>query len=128
MNAISVNEALDLRALRNGDCFEVEGLLTYDFENISLNHCPKAERRSDAYTSSIWIDTEGAFSFDESVMAKWNGKRVVVLGFFEIAEPSQVDGWTNGFGHFGLWQARIKARRIDLLKQRRKDHSEIPAG
>lgn len=126
MNAISVNEAIDSRVKRSGQCFEIEGLLNYDFEDTSLNHWPKAERRSDAYTSSIWIDTEGAFSFNEDVMTKWNGKRVVVLGFFESSESSKVDGWENGFGHFGLWPTRIRARRIDLFKQRTKDHPNTP--
>ncbi|MBK1856600.1 hypothetical protein JO972_16670 [Verrucomicrobiaceae bacterium 5K15] len=123
MSTLSVNQALDLGKAKNGECFEIEGILFFDFEDISLNHWPKSERRENRYESSIWIDAEGAFSFDEEVLQRWAGKRVVVLGRYEVSKASEVDGWDDGYGHMSQWPARIVARRIDLVKRRNSDHA-----
>jgi hypothetical protein len=125
MNPITVNDALLREPQLNGSCVTVEGILTFELENISVSHWPKAERK-DGYASSIWIEPDGAaFDFDQSVLERWSGKRVVVLGVLEFAKESQVDGWDEGFGHFSMWPAQIRARRIDLLKRWAKDHPEI---
>lgn len=118
----SVNEALDSGSLRKNQCVEIEGILSFEQENISLNHWPKIERREGS-ASSIWIDPDGVFAFNDPVLQKWSGKRVVVLGIYEMSGVYNVDGWYGDFGHFQLWQARIRARRIDLLKERNKSHS-----
>lgn len=123
MNPIPVNEAVDHSSSAGSACIAVEGILCFETENVSLSHWPKAERRSGAYDSSIWIDADGpVFDFDQAVLERWAGKRVVVLGIVERAEASTMDGWENGFGHFSLWNTRIRARRIDLLKRWKNDH------
>lgn len=125
MNPISVNAALGRLTKNGSECIAVEGILCFEIENISLLHWPKAERCSEGYQSSIWIDADGpAFDFDQTILERWAGKRVVVLGTAERAEKSTMDGWELGFGHFGIWNTRIRARRIDLLKHWKNDHPE----
>lgn len=124
MEILSVNEALDRAVQLDGSCVVIEGILNFEFENISLDHWPKAERVKTPHSSSIWLDEEGGpFGFNEDVLTRWAGKRVVVLGTLErYKEFENYDG-EFGYGHFGLWPLRIKARRIDLLKRWQKDHS-----
>jgi hypothetical protein len=125
MQPLSVNKAIARAHDLDGACVAIEGILSFETEDVSINHWPKTERR-EGYASSIWIDPDGVvFGLDEETLAKWSGKRVVVLGVIEGSEESHVDGWENGFGHFGLWPVRIRARRIDLLKRWFRDHPEI---
>ena len=42
---LSVNEVIDRLPELDGQPVEVTGLLTFEFENTSLGHFPKAERR-----------------------------------------------------------------------------------
>ncbi|OAI55462.1 hypothetical protein AYO49_05510 [Verrucomicrobiaceae bacterium SCGC AG-212-N21] len=109
MKSLTVNEALSQKDHIHGHCIEVEGLLVYEFENVSIRHWPKAQQTPD-FATGVWIDAEGAFSFDDEVMRRWAGKRVVVLGIFESSPPQRFDGGHNGFGHWGLWPARMRAR------------------
>lgn len=125
MKLLSVNYAIDRAHALNGACIVIEGILSFETEDVSINHWPNAERR-EGYASSIWIDPDGvAFDLDEVTLNNWGGKRVVVLGVVEASGESQVDGWENGFGHFGLWPVRIRARRIDLRKRWLHYHPEI---
>ena len=104
---------------------QVEGILHFEHEDISLNHWPKAECHSTPYDSSIWIDTgNAAFTADENVLAKWAGKRVVVMGILHaaLAQNPDFDGESSGFGHMGMWMAMLAARRIDLFKDWSKQH------
>ena len=122
MTPISINEALSRDSPTSESCISVEGILTFENENISISHWPKAERK-DGYASSIWIEPDGvAFDFNQEALERWSGKRVVILGFLEFAEENTFDGCDNGFGHFSLWRAQIRARRIDLLKTWAADH------
>jgi len=124
MKPLSINEALLKGAKLSGSCIPVEGILTFEHEDISISHWPKAER-NEYYASSIWIEPDGAaFDFDQAVLERWSGKRVVILGFLDFAKESKVDGWDEGFGHFSMWPAQIRARRIDLLKRWATDHPE----
>jgi hypothetical protein len=59
---LSVNEVIDRAGELDGTPVEIVGLLTFEFENHSLNHFPKAERREITeavdpphYQSSVWI-------------------------------------------------------------------------
>ena len=122
---LSVNQAIHQAHDLAGSCVAIEGTLTFETEDVSINHWPKAER-SEGYASSVWIDQDGvAFCLDEETLTNWSTMRVVVLGVIEASEKSQVDGPEIGFGHFGLWPVRIRARRIDLRKRWLADHPEI---
>lgn len=123
MKSFSVHDALHYRDRINGHCVEVEGILVYEFEDVSIRHWPTAEQTSEL-ADGVWIDVEGVFALNDEVLRRWAGKRVVVLGVFETAPANKYDGGANGFGHFGLWPARVTARRIDLLKKRLKEHPE----
>lgn len=125
MQPLSVNKAIARAHDLGGACVAIEGILTFETEDVSINHWPKAER-GEGCASSIWIDPDGVvFSLDEETLTKWSGKRVVVLGVIESSEESHVDGWENGVGHFGLWPVRIRARRMDLRKRWLHDHPVI---
>jgi hypothetical protein len=88
-----------------------EGILDYEFENISLNHWPKSERFG---TSSLWIEADNPiFRMDATILSRWAGKRVVIWG--EI---------TEGTGHLGSLPTTIRARRIELLKTWQASHPE----
>ena len=77
---LSVNSAVDgLDALAGEDVL-VTGVLQFEFEDVSINHWPKAERR-DGYQSSIWLFTGGgSLGFNPAACEKMNGKRVLVRG------------------------------------------------
>lgn len=120
MKLYTVNELLEQGNELSGNCIQVEGILSFEFENISISHWPKAERHDECYASSIWIDEYyPLYSFNESQLERWSGKRIVILGVVEFSTPHP----DSGYGHFSLWPARIIARRIDLLKTWSKDHS-----
>ena len=105
---LSVNEAIEDLAALVGKDVSVSGLFTFEFENVSLEHWPKAERR-DEYQSSIWISTgTGSLQFDERVCKRLSGKRVVVQG--TLCQPDPKFG---GCGHFSLWPAAILARTLE---------------
>lgn len=124
MKILSVNQALECARHNDGACLTVEGILSFEFENVALYHWPKAERR-EGYASSIWIEGDGSvFGLNDEVLRRWNGKRVVILGTVDFANGTDVDGWDSGFGHFCLWPAQVHPRRIDLLKRWGKEHAE----
>ncbi|WP_113957834.1 hypothetical protein [Roseimicrobium gellanilyticum] len=124
MKTLTVNDALGTKDQIHGHCIEVEGLLGYDSEiappELYLAHWPRAERIAG---EAIKIVTEGAFSFNEEVLKRWSGKRVVVLGVFETMPPGEFKDWLwFGLGHSSHWPARIVTRRVDLLKKRLAEH------
>lgn len=119
MELITVNNAIDNLETLNGKYLYIEGLLIFEFENISINHWPKAERREPAKgvayfaESSIWLEVgSGAFSFNVRVLSRWSGKRVVVGGTLQKA-----DSLSGGAGHMSGWPAEILATQIELLKE-----------
>ena len=83
-NVLSVNEVIDRADELDRKPVEIVGLLTFEFENHSLGHSPKAERRQIMESvdppycqSSVWI-TFGAGSIqpNQEVLTRWTGKRV----------------------------------------------------
>jgi hypothetical protein len=126
MSVLTVNEALDQGWLRNGQCMEIQGVLALEEENAGYNavlcHWPKSERRS----QKISVETEGVFQFNLEILWRWRDKRVIVFGEWEMAEPSRHDGPRIEYGHMGMCPARIKARRIDLLKERNRSENHPP--
>ena len=107
MPTYSVNEAIDLLDGLEGKNIRVRGLLTFEFENISLNHVPLFERQ-DGYASSLWLSVgTGSLSFDEQCNAL-NGKVVIVEGTLLKPDPK-----FGGCGHFSLWPAEVLAHTLE---------------
>lgn len=101
---LSVNEALDRIDELAGADICVRGLLSFEFEDVSITHLPRAER-GEGYKSSIWLSTgNGALGFDQKRCQSLSGKIVVVEG--TLFRP----GLTVGCGHMGLWPAELLAR------------------
>ncbi|MCC5639756.1 hypothetical protein LC593_28800 [Nostoc sp. CHAB 5844] len=68
MQLITVNNAIDYLDTLNAKYLYLEGLLTFEFENMCVSHWPKAEHREN---SSIWLDVGiGAFRFNEPVLSR----------------------------------------------------------
>ncbi len=105
---LSVNEALDRIDELAGSDIYVRGLFSFEFEDISITHLPRADRR-DGYTSSIWLSTgSGTLHFDETRCKSLNGKIVVVEGTLFKSEPP-----FYGCGHMGLWPGELLARTLE---------------
>lgn len=111
---LSVNELIDRFPELDGQPVEVTGLLTFEFENTSIGHFPKAEHREIAeevdppyYQSSVWLTFgSGSIQPNEVVLSKWTGKRVLVTGV--LRGPSG----PYGCGHFGAWGCEIEAYSV----------------
>ena len=116
-NVLTVNELVDRADELDGQPVEVVGLLTFEFENCSLNHFPKAERREITEAddppydrSSVWIAFgTGSMQANEEVLARWTGKRVRVVGIVRTPKGP------CGCGHFGGWGCEIEAFSIERL-------------
>lgn len=105
---LSVNEALDRIDELAGSDIYVRGLFSFEFEDISITHLPRADRR-DGYMSSIWLSTgTGALGFEDERCKSLSGKIVVVEGTLFKSEPS-----LHGCGHMGLWPAELLARTLE---------------
>jgi hypothetical protein len=118
--ALTVNEAIDGLASLAGQDVAINGLLRWEFEHYAIDHLPTSERREHSSdgcsnSSSIWLEVGGgALQFNEPVLEKWNGKRVVVEGtlYAPVAEM-------GGCGHFSGWPALLVARTIERDKASR---------
>jgi hypothetical protein len=116
-NVLSVNELIDRANELDGQPVEVVGLLTFELEDCSLGHFPKAERRevtdggdSPYYQSSVWIAFgTGSIQANQEVLTRWTGKRVRVVGVV------QTPLGPGGCGHFGLWGCEVEVYAIERL-------------
>lgn len=114
---LTVNEVIDRFPELDGQPVEVTGLLTFEFENASIGHFPKAERREITeeieppyYQSSVWLAFgSGSIQPNENVLSKWAGKRVLVTGV--LRGPSG----PGGCGHFGGWGWEIEPYSIERV-------------
>jgi hypothetical protein len=105
---ITVNEAIANLAELAGRDILIGGVLSFSFEDISLNHWPKAERR-EGYGSSLWIATgSGSLQFDRQACRRLSGKRVVIEGTLIPPDPK-----LGGCGHMSLWPGEILARTLN---------------
>lgn len=104
--AISVNHAIENLNILIGKDISIKGILCFEFENISINHYPRAEQKDD-YDSSIWLLTgAGGLNFDQKVCEKLHGALVIIQGV--LLNPD-----TNiGGGHMGLWPAEFLTRTL----------------
>jgi hypothetical protein len=108
MVTYEVNEALAMSAGLAGKTVRVRGLLSFAFENVSLNHVAFAEREP-GYASSIWLELgDGSGVLGVSACEKWHGKVVVVEGTLALPDPK-----FRGCGHLSLWRAELVARKIE---------------
>ncbi len=109
MELLSINQAIQELDQHQDSYVYVTGILQFEFENVSINHWPKAERQ-ETDQSALWIyQGQGALTFNESALEKWAGKRVVIGG--TLLKPNPI----TGAGHFGLYAAGILATRIELF-------------
>ena len=114
---LSVNEVIDRLPELDGRSIEVTGLLTFEFENTSIGHFPKAERRDiteevepSYYQSSLWLAFgSGSVQPNEKVLSSWAGKRVLVTGI--LRGPSG----PFGCGHFSGWGCEIEPYSIERV-------------
>lgn len=107
MPIFSVNEAIELLDGLAGKDIKIRGLLSFEFENVSLNHVPLFERQ-EGYGSSLWLSIgTGSLAFDERACEALNGKVVVVEGTLYGPKPK-----FGGCGHLSLWPGEIVARTL----------------
>jgi hypothetical protein len=105
---LSINEALEQLDQLAGSDICVRGLLSFEFEDISITHLPSAERRN-GEMSSIWLSTgTGALDFDQEKCESLSGKIVVVEGTLLKPGPPFA-----GCGHMSLWPAELLARTLE---------------
>lgn len=109
MVTFSVNESIEHLDALAGKDISVRGMLTFEFEDVSLSHVPLLER-APGYDSSIWLAVgNGSLRFDPKVCERLRGKVVIVEG--TLAKP---DPRFGGCGHFSLWPAEIVTRTLEL--------------
>ena len=113
MKLYSVNEALENKEQLQGQRIYVEGLLSFDVEDISLVHWPKAEQSG----RGIWVEEgNGVFKYNFEALDKLAGKKVVCLGEFQSSNMSDTFDGDWGFGHMSLWQAQLIATELVYYK------------
>ena len=109
MVTFSVNEVVEHLEGMAGKDVAVRGMLSFEFENVSLSHVPLFERAA-GYASSVWLRVgDGSLGFDPDVCERLRGKVVIVEG--TLLKP---DARFGGCGHFSLWPAEIVARTLEL--------------
>lgn len=114
---LSVNQLIDRLSELDGQAVEVTGLLTFEFENVSIGHFPKSERREITeeveppyYQSSVWLSFgSGSIQANEKILSKWVGKRVLVTGVLRGPRGP------GGCGHFGGWGCEIEPYSIERV-------------
>jgi hypothetical protein len=109
MVTFSVNEVVEHLDGLAGKDISVRGMLSFEFENVSLSHVPLFERAA-GYASSVWLRVgDGSLGFDPEVCERLRGKVVIVEG--KLLKPDLRFG---GCGHLSLWPAEIVARTLEL--------------
>ena len=116
-NVLSVNELIDRASELDGQPVDIVGILTFEFEDCSLGHFPKVERReitetidTPYYPSSVWITFgTGSIQPNEEVLTRWTRKRVRVVGVVHVPK----DG--AGCGHFGRWGCEVDAYTVEHI-------------
>jgi hypothetical protein len=116
-SALQVNQALDRLADLADGPVAIDGQLSFEFEDVSISHLPRQERRDAgaesraAYASSIWLAfTSGSLRPNEEALRRWSGKRVRVTGV--LRRPAEHLG---GCGHMSLWPAEVEPYSIEKI-------------
>jgi hypothetical protein len=105
---LSINEVIDRLDELAGEQISIKGILSFEFENISISHIPRSERK-DGYKSSVWFEVGcGSLTFDEKVCEALHGKVVVAEGSLVKSDPV-----FGGSGHFSLWPAAFLVRTLE---------------
>ena len=114
MKLYSVNEVLENKESLHGQRIYIEGLLSYDVEDVSLLHWPKAEQSE----IGIWIEeSNGAFKYSFESLDNLAGKKVVCLGEFQSSSEADTFDGEWGFGHMSLWPAQLIATELVYYKK-----------
>jgi hypothetical protein len=117
---ISVNEAIDRLDELEGQPVEIYGLLSFERDNHSLSHFPRAECRTvqkgihtfDA--SSIWIEFNvGSIQPNGPVLTRWQGRRVAIFGV--LHDPLKDTPWSRGRSYMSQWLAEIVPYSIERM-------------
>jgi hypothetical protein len=116
----SVNEVLDQLVELEGQSMQLEGILEIHTEGYALKHYPNAERQSEyveeglSYQSGIWVEFgNGSIRPNDSVLGRWQGKRVRVYGV--IHGVSSLSSGIGGFGPWGCWPVIIEPASIQRV-------------
>jgi len=112
MKIFDVKEIVENVDRYKGQYVHIQGLLRFEFEGNCIIHYPKNEMNFYHYKSSIFISPAMNFRFEEAVLEKWSGKRVIVGG--TIYGPAEGFG---GCGHMSLWPAEMTITQLDLFKE-----------
>lgn len=114
MKIYTINEILADKARFHGQRINIEGVLVFDTENVALLHWPKSERG----TKSIWLEQSGGpLRFNDPVMEKLAGKKVVALGELQSKITEEHDNFYHGFGHLGMWPAQLVVTELQYYKR-----------
>ena len=114
MKIHTINEVLSKKNDLDGQRIYVEGVLTYETENVCLEHWPKSERGR----QSLWLEqSKGPLRFNQIGMEKLAGKKVIALGEFQSKVPTVNDNFYCGFGHLGMWPAQLVVTEIQYYKK-----------
>jgi hypothetical protein len=116
MKLLSVNEVLESSdSFTESDVF-LQGVLSCSEGNVLLNHWPKSEQTQSIY-DKIWVYTgEGAYSFSREVLARIEGKRVVVHG---VIKPNETI-WPDEPG--SSWETHLLATELTEHKVWNEQH------
>jgi len=110
MDLIGVNELLE-----RTDCFLdrdilLHGVLASRDGDVLIEHWPKSERSQETF-AQIWLCTgDGAFSFNQEVLKRIEGKRVVVRGVVKKGSPK----WPGDPGSY--WRVHVLATELTEQK------------
>ena len=111
MKILSVNEVIENLNEYAGKNVYLQGVLVWEFENVSICHLPRAERKKGFIESSIWLRCNPVLQFEERGMQKLSQKSVLVEGRILAPDPK-----LGGCGHLSGWPAEIVATDIEELK------------
>ena len=118
MKLISVNDAINRSESLFGTDVFLHGILTYSDNNVLIEHWPKSERIAKSW-NQIWIYTgDGAFNFNDEVLARISDKRVVVHGTL-LANGAK---WADDPGSF--WAVHMLATELTEYKIWSAEHGK----
>jgi len=112
MEILSVNEVIENLDKYAGKNVYLQGVLVWEFENISICHLPRAERKEGFFESSIWLSCSPGLKFEDRVMQKIAHKPVLIEGKVLAPDPK-----FGGCGHLSGWPAEIVATDIEKYKR-----------
>lgn len=111
MEILSVNEVIENLEEHTGKNVYLHGVLIWEFENVSICHLPRSERKHGFSKSSVWLSCSPLLKFEDRAMQKLSHKPVLVEGTVLAPDPN-----FGGCGHLSSWPAEIVATDIEQYK------------